>query len=229
MSPPETAQRKGGLLRSTAVFSAMTLLSRIAGFARDVVQAHVFGAGGIVDAFAVAYRIPNYLRRIFAEGSFASAFVLVPGFSALARGWLGQGYGLQLSIVFSIALNLGLALMLFVMAPDRRRGAASRDAGMQVFRWTTVTLVPALTALLVVLAVIFVIAAREYVAIKDYSSLAYSKVERRRLGPVQRWLAVGFLTLLMIVCVIPQVGVVFAAFDESNEGRLASYLDRFAS
>ena len=68
---------RGGLLRSTAIFSGMTLLSRIAGFARDVVQAQLFGAGGIVDAFAVAYRIPNYLRRIFAEGSFASAFVPV--------------------------------------------------------------------------------------------------------------------------------------------------------
>jgi len=78
MSPPEGGKaRGGGLLRSTAVFSAMTLLSRLAGFARDVVQAQVFGAGGIVDAFAVAYRIPNYLRRIFAEGSFASAFVPV--------------------------------------------------------------------------------------------------------------------------------------------------------
>jgi putative peptidoglycan lipid II flippase len=68
---------RGGLLRSTAVFSAMTLLSRIAGFVRDMLQAHLFGAGGLVDAFAVAYRIPNYLRRIFAEGSFASAFVPV--------------------------------------------------------------------------------------------------------------------------------------------------------
>ena len=69
--------KSSGLLRSTAVFSAMTLLSRLAGFVRDMVQAHLFGAGGIVDAFAVAYRIPNYLRRIFAEGSFASAFVPV--------------------------------------------------------------------------------------------------------------------------------------------------------
>jgi iron(III) transport system permease protein len=68
-----------------------------------------------------------------------------------------------------------------------------------------------ISALLVVLAIVFVIAAREYVAIKDYSSLAYSRVERRRLGPVMRWLAVGMLTLLMIVCVIPQAGVVFAA------------------
>jgi putative peptidoglycan lipid II flippase len=69
------------LLRSTAVFSVMTLLSRIAGFARDVVQAALFGAGAGTDAFTVAYRIPNYLRRIFAEGSFAMAFV--PVFSGL--------------------------------------------------------------------------------------------------------------------------------------------------
>ncbi len=69
--------KPSGLLRSTAIFSSMTLLSRIAGFVRDMVQANLFGAGGVVDAFAVAYRIPNYLRRIFAEGSFASAFVPV--------------------------------------------------------------------------------------------------------------------------------------------------------
>jgi len=68
-----------------------------------------------------------------------------------------------------------------------------------------------ISALLVVLAILFVIAAREYVAIKDYSSLAYSRVERRRLGPFQRWLAVGLLMLLLFVCVIPQVGVLFAA------------------
>jgi len=69
------------LLRSTAVFSSMTLLSRIAGFARDMVQAALFGVGPATDAFTIAYRIPNYLRRIFAEGSFAMAFV--PAFSAI--------------------------------------------------------------------------------------------------------------------------------------------------
>ena len=68
-----------------------------------------------------------------------------------------------------------------------------------------------ISALLVVLAIVFVLAAREYVAIKDYSSLAYSRVERRRLGPVKRWLAVGLLATLMIVSIIPQVGVVLAA------------------
>jgi len=68
-----------------------------------------------------------------------------------------------------------------------------------------------ISALLVILAIFFVLAARQYVAIKDYSSLTYSKVERRRLGPVKRWLAVGFLSLLMLVCFIPQAGVLLAA------------------
>ena len=73
--------KKPALLRSTAVFSAMTLLSRLAGLARDVLQASLFGASAAMDAFVIAYRIPNYLRRIFAEGSFSSAFV--PAYSAL--------------------------------------------------------------------------------------------------------------------------------------------------
>ena len=68
-----------------------------------------------------------------------------------------------------------------------------------------------ISALLVLLAIVFVLAARQYVAIKDYSSLAYSKVERRRLGPVRRWLAVGFLSLLLFVSLVPQVGVLLAA------------------
>ena len=66
-----------GLLRSSAVFSAMTLLSRIAGFVRDMLQGMLFGTGGAMSAFIVAYRIPNFLRRVFAEGSMAMAFVPV--------------------------------------------------------------------------------------------------------------------------------------------------------
>lgn len=70
-------KRERGLIRSAGVFSAMTLLSRVTGFARDMLQAQLFGAGALVDAYTVAYQVPNYLRRIFAEGSFASAFVPV--------------------------------------------------------------------------------------------------------------------------------------------------------
>lgn len=68
-----------------------------------------------------------------------------------------------------------------------------------------------ISALLVVLAIVFVIAARQYVALKDYSSLAYTRIERRRLGPLGRWLAVGFLSALLFISFVPQVGVMFAA------------------
>lgn len=65
------------LLRSTATFGALTLVSRVAGYARDLVQSAVFGASAATDAFVIAYRIPNFLRRIFAEGSFQTAFIPV--------------------------------------------------------------------------------------------------------------------------------------------------------
>ena len=66
-----------GLLRSTAVFSAMTFLSRISGLVRDQVYAAVFGANPAMDAFVVAFRIPTFRRRRAAEGSFSMAFVPV--------------------------------------------------------------------------------------------------------------------------------------------------------
>jgi len=65
------------LLRSTFNFGSMTLVSRILGFARDVVLARFFGAGMAMDTFVVAFKIPNFLRRLFAEGSFSLAFVPV--------------------------------------------------------------------------------------------------------------------------------------------------------
>ncbi|HEY5971537.1 MAG TPA: murein biosynthesis integral membrane protein MurJ [Pseudoxanthomonas sp.] len=65
------------LLRSTAVFSAMTFLSRVSGLVRDQVYAAVFGASPAMDAFVVAFRIPNFMRRLSAEGSFSMAFVPV--------------------------------------------------------------------------------------------------------------------------------------------------------
>ena len=67
----------GRLFKSTLVISAMTLISRVFGMLRDVVIAVVFGAGPGVDAFIVAFRIPNFLRRLFAEGGFSQAFVPV--------------------------------------------------------------------------------------------------------------------------------------------------------
>jgi putative peptidoglycan lipid II flippase len=74
------------LLRVAASVSGMTLLSRITGFIRDTLLAILFGAGLAMDAFVVAFRIPNLLRRLFAEGAFTQAFVPVLGDYRNRRG-----------------------------------------------------------------------------------------------------------------------------------------------
>ena len=74
------------LLKAAASVSAMTLLSRITGFVRDTLLAILFGAGLSMDAFVVAFRIPNLLRRLFAEGAFSQAFVPVLGEYRSRRG-----------------------------------------------------------------------------------------------------------------------------------------------
>lgn len=65
------------LVKSTSVVISMTMVSRIFGFIRDMVTAAIFGAGASFDAFSVAFKIPNFMRRLFAEGSFSQAFVPV--------------------------------------------------------------------------------------------------------------------------------------------------------
>jgi len=65
------------LAKSVSKVGSNTLLSRILGFVRDLVFAHVFGANANTDAFFVAFKIPNFMRRLFAEGAFATAFVPV--------------------------------------------------------------------------------------------------------------------------------------------------------
>ena len=63
------------LLKSTAIVGSMTLISRVLGLVRDIVLARLFGADAGMDAFFVAFKIPNFLRRLFAEGAFSQAFV----------------------------------------------------------------------------------------------------------------------------------------------------------
>ena len=70
---------EGGLLRSSGVVSFFTMLSRFMGLARDIVFARVIGAEALADVFFVAFKIPNFFRRLFAEGAFAQAFVPVLG------------------------------------------------------------------------------------------------------------------------------------------------------
>ncbi len=67
------------LFKSAATISGLTFLSRLTGLARDIIIARAFGASALTDAFWVAFRIPNLLRRLFAEGAFSQAFVPILG------------------------------------------------------------------------------------------------------------------------------------------------------
>src|SRR5690554_1562696 len=63
------------LIRNVGTIGGLTLVSRIFGFARDMLLARVLGAGGVADAWQLAFQLPNIFRRLFAEGAFAQAFV----------------------------------------------------------------------------------------------------------------------------------------------------------
>ena len=69
--------KRQSLLRSTSLVSMMTFISRMLGFLRDMVLAQMFGAQAGMDAFIIAFKIPNFMRRLFAEGAFSQAFVPV--------------------------------------------------------------------------------------------------------------------------------------------------------
>ncbi len=69
--------KAAGLLRSSAVVSVFTMLSRVLGLVRDAAFAIFIGAAGNADAFFIAFKVPNFLRRLFAEGAFSQAFVPV--------------------------------------------------------------------------------------------------------------------------------------------------------
>ena len=95
------------LLKTLFAVSSMTLVSRVTGFVRDILTAQVFGAGVFMDAFIVASRIPNLLRRMFAEGAFSQAFVPV-----LAEYNSKFGHEATRKLIDKVATTLGIALLL---------------------------------------------------------------------------------------------------------------------
>jgi putative peptidoglycan lipid II flippase len=113
------------LLRSLATVSGMTLLSRILGFVRDFVIARSFGAGLVTDAFFVAFRLPNFLRRLFAEGAFSQAFVPLLAEYRNRRGeaetkLLVDRVATALLVVVTFVASLGVLgapLLIYVSAP----------------------------------------------------------------------------------------------------------------
>ncbi len=98
------------LLKALATVSGMTLASRILGFVRDFVIARAFGAGLATDAFFVAFRLPNLLRRLFAEGAFSQAFVPL-----LAEYRNRRGEAETKHLVDRVATTLFLAVFLVAL------------------------------------------------------------------------------------------------------------------
>ncbi len=98
------------LLKALATTSGMTLLSRIMGFVREVIIAGIFGAGIATDAFFVAFKIPNLLRRLFAEGAFSQGFVPV-----LAEYKTRRGEEETRKLVDHVSALLGICLFLVTL------------------------------------------------------------------------------------------------------------------
>ena len=95
------------LLRAASIVSLLTLLSRITGLAREILIAGMFGAGATTDAFQAAFRIPNMLRRLFAEGAFQQAFVPI-----LASTRARDGDEVTRRLIDAVATLLFWALLL---------------------------------------------------------------------------------------------------------------------
>ena len=100
------------LVRSVITVSSLTVLSRLLGFARDIMIASILGAGPIADAFFVAFRFPNFFRRLFAEGAFNAAFV--PTFSRLLVREGQAAACLCASQIYSVLTFILIALVIFV-------------------------------------------------------------------------------------------------------------------
>jgi putative peptidoglycan lipid II flippase len=131
------------LLRALATVSSLTFVSRILGYVRDFIIARAFGASLGTDAFFVAFRIPNLLRRLFAEGAFSQAFVPV---LAGAKAQDEQGVKslidgvatlLFLALVIAAALGVLLApLVVWISAPGFAREPAKFDLTVTMLRVT---------------------------------------------------------------------------------------------
>lgn len=110
--PSEASQAKSrsSLLRSSGVVGLMTMLSRVLGLTRDIVIANLFGASAGADAFFVAFKVPNFLRRLFAEGAFSQAFVPV-----LSEYRSQRSHQEVRELVRAVAGSLGLVLVLLAV------------------------------------------------------------------------------------------------------------------
>ena len=116
-SQKEPKANDSGLLRSSGVVSFFTMMSRVMGLARDVIFARVIGADAFADVFFVAFKIPNFFRRLFAEGAFAQAFVPILG-EYREKGSQAAVKALVDRVAGTLGITLlGLTLLIVVASP----------------------------------------------------------------------------------------------------------------
>ena len=132
------------LLKSTGIVGLMTLLSRVLGFVRDILFASFFGAGAAMDVFLLALKIPNFGRRVFAEGALSQAFV--PVFTEVKANGTHEDVrqlfdvvagtlGTVLALVTLIGC-LGAPLLVWVFAPGIATDPARHELATELLRWT---------------------------------------------------------------------------------------------
>jgi putative peptidoglycan lipid II flippase len=108
--PLQNLSHTDGLLKSSGIAGSMTMLSRVLGLVRDIVIARIFGTTDASDAFFLANKIPNFMRRLFAEGAFNQAFVPV-----LAEYRSQRTHGEVLRLINAVSASLGGFLLLLVV------------------------------------------------------------------------------------------------------------------
>jgi len=133
------------LLKALATVSGLTLLSRILAFMRDVLIARIFGAGMATDAFFVAFKLPNLLRRMFAEGAFSQAFVPIFGEYKNRRGHddtklLVDHVTSMLALILFLVTLVGIVaapILVYISAPGFVKDAEKFQLTVQLLRITS--------------------------------------------------------------------------------------------
>lgn len=132
------------LFKSTAVVSSMTLVSRLLGFVRDMLIARLFGVDPATDAFFVAFKIPNFLRRLFAEGAFAHVFVpLLTDYKeqkdkAALKQFINKTAG-TLSVYLALITLIGIViapLLILLLAPGFSWQGTQHDLSVKLLQIT---------------------------------------------------------------------------------------------
>ncbi len=132
------------VFRNTTIVGSMTFLSRVSGMVRDMVYSQAFGAGALMDAFFVAFKIPNFLRRLSAEGAFSQAFVPVVSEYRVKRspqevrelvGGVAGTFGVILFVVTAIGV-IAAPVLIFAFAPGFHGGDDRFELAVDMLRWT---------------------------------------------------------------------------------------------